>query len=501
MKRFIAALRNPSFWPWLIIVPGVILRLWGLTSSPIWYDEAFTRMVASLPTDRLLQATAGDVHPPFYYMLLGGVVALFGDSLFSIRMFSVVCSVLALKDFWSLTGELPMSRAARLVALAIMAYNPVTIYYAQEARMYALLQLLVISQVLHLLRREWFFLGVYTLMALYTHNYALLYTGLIGIWGLARELRLYPFVYAMGKFRAPWVFLAKYLHRWLWWQLRRSNQARALLTSITVPVVLWLPWLSVLRGQMVTVEDHYWIQPLTAGGALAAVMQIVGGFHIPDPLLPWAVFTITARLTLLVIVGFQRRKLALLLLAFGPLAIALVVSIAWHPMLLFRGLIGSLPALALLAGDALAAANRRGRAVGLVMLAPLACALVWQIGANQLGVVKAVPWYQQPPQQTSLPIIHMDDTTLILSQNPETNYLLDAGCAPEGGTLTPQTRAALGFTTIALSDLPERYMLAGMLTPLSNACREDTYHRLIETAAPLYRVKEPLGEYGVWLHE
>ncbi|MBM3134684.1 MAG: hypothetical protein FJZ89_05220, partial [Chloroflexi bacterium] len=46
------------------------LRLGRLTFQPLWWDEGTSVYFASQPLPDLTAATAADIHPPFYYLLL-----------------------------------------------------------------------------------------------------------------------------------------------------------------------------------------------------------------------------------------------------------------------------------------------------------------------------------------------------------------------------------------------------------------------------------------------
>lgn len=476
----IAALRNPKLWPWMIVVPGIILRAWGVDLSPLWYDESFTRLMAGLPLDRLLIATSADVHPPLYYFLVWGL-ALLGNTAFTLRMFSVVCSSAALVMFWPLTGHFRLSHGARLIALAIMAYHPNNLYYAQEARMYALLQFLVIMQVLALLTDEWALLALYTLCALYTHNYALIYTALISALALGR-----------------------------YWRDRSPRKLLMLVAGIALPGLLWLPWSAVLLQQMSMVAGGYWIGPVTPGSIILDVFHALGGFSVPPALTLAAIYALIAGQTLIVLYGVDTRRWSLLLLGFGPLSLAAAVSLMWKPIMLYRAFIAVIPFLALLAGGAIcdsAAVTQpgtvtpgqshwRARAVGLALLIPFAVASIWQIGVNYNGMIKHVPLITIPA--TTWPVVHLDDTTLILSGRPERDYLLDAGCPGEGGALSSATRTMLGFRTISLAQLPDQFLFAALVGPLTTKCHEDAYRAITAKLPAVYRGGDDMREWGVW---
>lgn len=466
--KLLKAFQNQNIWPWMIIIPGVILRGWNLTNSPLWYDEAFTSLLAGLPVDRLLAATAGDVHPPLYYLLTSAMVRVFGNSVLTLRTLSWLFASLALIDFKRMVDMLPISRGAGLIALAVFAFHPAQIYYAQEARMYALFQWLVIQQVINLLSRNWSRVGIFTALALYSHNYAVFFTAVIGIAGLIRESK------------------------------QPKPEYKPALLSVIIPGLVWLPWQAVMIGQMQTIQGNYWLPPISPGSVLHALFQILAGLNVFAPLTPVTFFSLMAGLFLIAFEGFLQKRWLLLSLAFGPFALAVITSLAWEPVLLFRGLLPTMPAMAALIGDVITRSNLRGRLVSIVLLAPFAVALVWQIGLSEVGSTKKVVEINAIPDWQA-PIVHLDDATLILSQDTTRNWLLDANCPPEAGSLSRKTRAAIGIKSIRYEDLPPTFLFVGRLFPLSTGCHETTYRRLAGNGRPLLVDREPLQEFGIWI--
>src|SRR5512136_2476482 len=56
----------------LIILAGAALRLYRLGADSLWYDETVSTFLAGSRLPDLLRHTAGDIHPPGYYVLLRG---------------------------------------------------------------------------------------------------------------------------------------------------------------------------------------------------------------------------------------------------------------------------------------------------------------------------------------------------------------------------------------------------------------------------------------------
>jgi len=71
---------------WLIVLVAWSLRVFDLAAQSLWYDEAFSVLVA-----RADWATAGrllsvDLHPPLYYLFLRAGLATLGSSEFAVRL-------------------------------------------------------------------------------------------------------------------------------------------------------------------------------------------------------------------------------------------------------------------------------------------------------------------------------------------------------------------------------------------------------------------------------
>lgn len=51
-----------------------------IMDSTYWYDEMFSIKLIRMPIPELLEATANDVHPPLYYLILKGICHFAGES-------------------------------------------------------------------------------------------------------------------------------------------------------------------------------------------------------------------------------------------------------------------------------------------------------------------------------------------------------------------------------------------------------------------------------------
>ncbi len=121
-----------------LLFVGVSLRVWNLTSQSIWWDEAFTWQMASHGWGNFWSMLlTGDRNPPLYFLTIALWGTAAGWSEFSLRFLSVTYMVIGLAFLANLARRLFDAKASAW-ALAVAAFSPALIGYAQEGRMYAL---------------------------------------------------------------------------------------------------------------------------------------------------------------------------------------------------------------------------------------------------------------------------------------------------------------------------------------------------------------------------
>ncbi|MEZ4658215.1 MAG: glycosyltransferase family 39 protein [Caldilineaceae bacterium] len=124
------------------ILTGFGLRLYQLGAESLWYDETVSVVLARQSLAGLIAHTAGDIHPPGYYILLHFWQALTQPSLthgleFLFAWPSLWFGILILALIYALGRRLLNAQAA-LLAVWLGAINPFHIWYSQEVRMYTL---------------------------------------------------------------------------------------------------------------------------------------------------------------------------------------------------------------------------------------------------------------------------------------------------------------------------------------------------------------------------
>ncbi len=148
----------------ILILLGFGLRLWGLSSQPIWWDEARNIVVASRPLREIPSSGELDIHPPLYFFSLHFWMRLAGwhspytaitldengrphDQAFAffLRFLSLLFGIISLPLCWRLGAELG-GQAMAFLATAALSLSPFWIVEAQQIRMYtAMLAFLLAS--------------------------------------------------------------------------------------------------------------------------------------------------------------------------------------------------------------------------------------------------------------------------------------------------------------------------------------------------------------------
>ncbi len=195
-------------WCGLLLLVAAGLRLYALGQNSLWVDEHASLLTARFPlADIPAAALSHDAfEPPVYFWLLHLVVRLFGDTEVALRLPSALAGAVTVPLAAFLFRGLGASSRVAVVGAALLALNPLHLWYSQEARPYALLVCLGVGALVCFLR------------ALETQS-ALAWVG----FGLLASLAI--LTHLAG---AVFVLLA-----WLWWILSRPRQPlpRGLLVS------------------------------------------------------------------------------------------------------------------------------------------------------------------------------------------------------------------------------------------------------------------------------
>jgi mannosyltransferase len=172
----------------LVCVAGA-LRCATLGTQSLWFDEAVTAQLVRMDLPGLLAAIPdSESSPPLYYVLAWLWSRLFGTGEVALRSLPALLGTATIPVVWALGRRLGGERAGPAAA-ALVAVNPMLVWFSQEARAYALLALLgAVSALLWLRALEaprpgrlaaW---GVVAALALGTHYYAIFLVAPQALW-------------------------------------------------------------------------------------------------------------------------------------------------------------------------------------------------------------------------------------------------------------------------------------------------------------------------------
>lgn len=234
-----------KFLPALIIAVAFALAVHGLAADSLWGDEIFTAIYAAQSPAEVIRFTAGDIHPPLYYLLAGmlahtplwlaGTPGPVTDWLW--RWVSVLAAVPAAAITFRL-GQTLFNRRIGAAAAFLLAIAPVAVRYAQEARMHALFMALSAGSTLVLAlalrrnrRRYWLGYALVTALNLYTMYFAFLV--------LAAQIG-----WVMWNLR----FMIYDLRSWK--IVNQKSEIKNYILAILLAQLAYLPWWPVLLNQL-----------------------------------------------------------------------------------------------------------------------------------------------------------------------------------------------------------------------------------------------------------
>ena len=169
---------------------GVAVRFASLGLQSYHHDEVITamRIIPGSFEDMLHRVKTSESNPPLYYVLAWGWAKAFGTSEFGLRSLSALFGA-ATVPVGYLIGTQLASRRAGLILAALVAVNPMLIWYSQEARSYALLVFFGALSLLFFVRaletrrgRDLAFWALASALALCSHYFAVFAVGIEAVW-------------------------------------------------------------------------------------------------------------------------------------------------------------------------------------------------------------------------------------------------------------------------------------------------------------------------------
>ena len=347
-------IRQPWLWCILLLAAGV--RFYGFTASAIWCDEGSSLMLSGYPLSGIWFHAAHDVHPPLYFMLLHGWIALFGDSLVSIRSLSVLPGIATVfLGIWLVW--LVASQRAALLAGLLLALLPTAVRYSQEVRMYSLMGLWLIAATIAL---------VYWVKAPRKSRYPVLYTVLMAA-------AFYTHYFSAFCVMAHWLYLLL-SGRSTGWLIRRPAWW---LANIAI-VLLFLPWLPGLMDLLQHMDelksggDVGWEPAVDARSLPAMTWQLLiqdEGDNLPWPLFWLAPLALLGGVTGMAVRDSSPHKFITLIVIYTLLPILTIYAVSFiSPLFIERYVMFAALGLPLLVAIAVDHLFKRKRALAIALL-------------------------------------------------------------------------------------------------------------------------------------
>lgn len=229
-----------------IIILGIIFIVLSAFHENIWFDESYSVAIAKHNFSEIWTITGNDVHPPLYYWMLHIVWMIFGNNVIAFRLFSVLAiAILGILGYTHIRKD--FGEKVGMLFSFLIYFLPVMCTYSQEVRMYSwsclIVSLLAIygyrlyknikdKKELKLQNKNLIIFGIFSIMACYIHYYALAVAGIVNF------------------------FLLIYLIK------NRKDHTKILRNFIIlalIQVILYIPWLLYLKGQVAHVGGGFWI--------------------------------------------------------------------------------------------------------------------------------------------------------------------------------------------------------------------------------------------------
>jgi mannosyltransferase len=302
----------------LAVAVGTAVRCSWLGSYSLWFDEASSLRIISLPFRQFLRTTIGGEHGnmTLYYFLMRAWIHVLGDSEAALRIPSVIFGVLTIPAVFLLGSRL-FNNATGATASLLLSVHAFHVQWSREARAYSLLMFLLVLAAYLLVRalesgrtRYWIAFAVTSAMTVYAHLFAIFVL-------LAFALAIVAAPYQVSKRSMLLVFL--------------------IFEHLSAPMVLFV----LLRyGSQLD-----WIQAPTPASIFLFLLVITGGSGVVLAVVYVALCALGA------ISAFTRERWAtglLLMWLLAPPLLTLLISLA-TPVFDNKYMVMCVPALTLLA--------------------------------------------------------------------------------------------------------------------------------------------------------
>lgn len=415
---------------WLALIPIILLGfavyVTDLTAVSMWSDEGWTAAATDHTTPReiIVEWVRPDVHPPLFFLGLRAWRIFAGDSVFELRYYTVLLSVIGVALAYRLGKALFNTRAGILAALFYALHDLVQVL-TQEVRHYPQ-QMLLVTLTLWLYWRFW-----RAVVKDRARKSVLLRGGVFAVSGAALMYTHY-----WGGFILVGVAIHTLVTTWGRW-----GCFRRLAWGFVGAGLLYLPWLPVLYHQITlerpgglphALENSHWVYRVL-------LYQLVG---IPEVL--WLVLGIVGVMGAYAASPPRWKPSPATLLPFIVVITAPGLSIlvnTQYPTLSFRALAVVVPVAIVLAAHGLAQFRRKELAVMAAFI------VVFSLTSRSAKPIHRPPW----PEIADFIAAHSDSTDVVLLENDTDEHTLAYYLRQTGAEV------AIGYTQSTRERRPDEY--------------------------------------------
>lgn len=461
-------MRNRSRVFWLVAgltALGAVLRFATLGLQPYHHDEIVTASrVLRVGFGHAMDAVGfSESAPPLYYALAWFWTQVTGTSEVGLRSLSALAGVLTIPVVYFIGREL-RGNLTGLLAAALVAVNPMLLWYSQEARAYALLGLFCALSLLFCVRamqgggrRDFTWWGVFSALALATHYFA-----------------VFPLI-------AEVLLLAR----------RRGRAIFSGLWILGLAALLLAP----LAYHQMSYGHAEWIGKFSLGHRLGEMAitfvvgetgDIIGRAETPGPALIPLALVLVAVVLLAVRGTREEHRAAAIPLAVGAAAIGIPLLLAIGPggkdFVLARNLLPALIPLLLVVAVALtvARARRLGGGIAALLLAYSFAFCVWAAASPDLRK----PDWEAVAERLGEPDGPRATVTWVIGEAPLRYYLSTGAIQVKPSEGYEWLVREVNFVSIGSPPPPPRRLIGPRF-------RETGYERVGELFIRRYRVPGP----------
>lgn len=234
-----------------IIILGIIFILLSAFHSDIWFDESYSVAIAKHNLVDIWNITGNDVHPALYYWMLHFVYLIFGNNAMIFRLFSVLAvAILGVLGYTHVRKD--FGEKVGILFSFLTYFLPIMCTYSQEIRMYSWSCLLVCVMAIYAYRfyrsvknndnskiKNLIIFGIFSILSCNIHYYAVATAGIINV-----------------------ILLVYLIKNYIKNKDNKYNKKALIyfLILAAIQVILYIPWLPYLFGQMHHVGGGFWIK-------------------------------------------------------------------------------------------------------------------------------------------------------------------------------------------------------------------------------------------------